>query len=160
MLFLASSEISRNTPNDQIYYSLTPDCFVATGRTSVAFRARATNNLHIALGSEDSRSSGTHYVIVFGASSNTMSLLRFAIGTSYCDSYSGSVLSQTYFDEFWFSWSGSYLRAGRGSTVGSNQLMSCYHATPYTVNFIMIMTGLGSSGEWRFPNGVCKTQIS
>eukprot|EP00105_Crassostrea_gigas_P027990 XP_011449500.1 PREDICTED: uncharacterized protein LOC105343729 [Crassostrea gigas] len=153
----SSSEISRNTPNDNIYYSLTPDCFVATGRTSVAFRARANNNLHIALGSEDSSSSGTHYVIVFGHSSNTVSLLRFARGSSSCDSYTGSVLRQTYFDEFWFSWSGSYLRAGRGSAVGSDQIMSCYHATPYTVNFIMIATGSGSSGEWRFPNDVaCK----
>ncbi|XP_065930771.1 collagen alpha-6(VI) chain-like isoform X8 [Magallana gigas] len=35
--------------------------------------------------------------------------------------------------------------------------MSCFHSTPYAVNFIWIRSGWGSTGEWRFPNDVaCK----
>nr|XP_034303093.1 collagen alpha-3(VI) chain isoform X2 [Crassostrea gigas] len=153
----SSSDISRNTPNNLVYYSLTTDCFVATGRTSVAFRARANNDLHIALASEDSITSGTHYEFIIGGWANSRSEIRYGISSTVCDSYSGSVLTQTYFDEFWISWIGNYIRFGTGSTPGSNIRMSCYHSTPYDVNFIWIETGWGSSGEWRFPNDVaCK----
>lgn len=153
-MFSASSDISRTTPDDQVYYSLTTDCFIATGRTSVAFRARANNDVHIALGSEDSSTIGPHYEIVIGGWGNTQSTIRFGIGGTACVYQSGSYLTQTYFNEFWFSWTGYYVRVGTGSSPGSSTFMTCYHSTPYTVNFIWIKTGWGSSGEWRFPNGM------
>lgn len=141
-----------------MYYSLTTDCLVATGRTSVAFRARANNDLHIALASEDSITSGTHYEFIIGGWANSRSEIRYGISSTVCDSYSGSVLTQTYFEEFWISWIGNEIRFGTGSTPGSNIRMSCYHSTPYDVNFIWIETGWGSSGEWRFPNGNINSQ--
>uniref|UniRef100_A0A8W8KLL6 Uncharacterized protein n=1 Tax=Magallana gigas TaxID=29159 RepID=A0A8W8KLL6_MAGGI len=156
----SSSDISRSTPDNKVYYSLTTDCFVATGRTSVAFRARANNDVHIALASEDSSSSGTHYEIIIGGWGNTQSTIRFAIGGTACVYQSGSYLTQTYFDEFWFSWTGNYVRVGTGSSPGSGIFMSCYHSTPYTVNFIWIKTGYGSSGEWRFPNDVACSHVT
>ncbi|XP_065930762.1 collagen alpha-3(VI) chain isoform X1 [Magallana gigas] len=156
----SSSDISRTTPNDQVYYSLTTDCFVATGRTSVAFRVRASNDVHIALGSVDNATSGTHYEIVIGGWTDTQSAIRFAIGGTACVSNSGSRLSGIYFDEFWFTWTGNYVRVGTGSSPGSNTFMSCYHSTPYTVNFIWIKTGWGSTGEWRFPNDVACTHLT
>lgn len=145
----SSSEISRPTPNNKVYYSLTADCFIATGRRFVAFRARANNDLHIALGSADSLTFGTHYEIIIGGLNNTQSTISFDIGQNTCVNQSGTSLSQTYFDEFWFSWTGYYVRVGTGSSPGSSTFMTCYHSTPYSVNFIWIKTGWGSSGEWR-----------
>lgn len=150
----ASSEISRSTPNDIVYYSMTTDCLVAMDRTNITFRARANNDISLALGSEDSSTSGTHYQIVIGGWSNTKSVIRFAIAGSACVYYNGSSLSQSFFDEFWVSWTGGFVRVGTGSSVGSGTIMTCPHSKPYTVNFIWIMTGYGSSGEWRFINGI------
>lgn len=154
LLLSASSDISRTTPDNQVFYSMTTDCFVAMGRESVAFRARANTDIHIALGSEDSPSSGTHYEIIIGGWNNTQSAIRYGIGGTTCVSESGTPLSQSYFDEFWFSWNGSYVYVGTGSSPGNGTFMTCYHLTPYTINFIWIMTGWNSSGEWRFPNGL------
>lgn len=93
----ASSEISRSTPNDIVYYSMTTDCLVAMDRTNITFRARANNDISLALGSEDSSTSGTHYQIVIGGWSNTKSVIRFAIAGSACVYYNGSSLSQSFF---------------------------------------------------------------
>nr|XP_034303094.1 collagen alpha-3(VI) chain-like [Crassostrea gigas] len=150
----SSSEISRATPNDVVYYSLTTDCLVAMDRTNITFRARAKHDISLALGSEDSSTSGTHYEIVIGGFTNSKSLIRFAIGGTECVNYNGSPLSESFFDEFWVSWTGGSVRVGTGSSIGSETFMTCPHSTPYTVNFIWIMTGYGSSGEWRFINDV------
>eukprot|EP00105_Crassostrea_gigas_P035818 XP_019919966.1 PREDICTED: uncharacterized protein LOC109617743 [Crassostrea gigas] len=106
----ASSEITKRTPDNKVYYSLTTDCFVATGRASVAFRERANNDVHIALDSEDSSTCGTHYEIIIGGLNNTQSTISFDIGGNTCVDQSGTFLSQTYFDDFWFSWTGNYVR--------------------------------------------------
>lgn len=124
------------------------------GRNSVAFRVRANNDVHISLASEDSSTNGTHYEIIISGWNNTQSAIRYGIGGATCVNNTRPTLSQVYFDEFWFSWFGNYVRVGTGNSPESNTHMSCYHSTPYNVNFIWIKTGWGSLGEWRFPNGM------
>ncbi|XP_078326552.1 collagen alpha-3(VI) chain-like [Crassostrea virginica] len=154
----SSADISRTTTDAGVWSSLTPDCFVGMGRTHVKFRARANNDVHLALTKYDSTSSaGTAYYIIIGGWSNTRSTIRFGLGTVECVYTSHTPLSRTYFDEFWISWTGNYVLVGSGSTLGSGTFLSCYHASMYEVNFIFIRTCCSSSGEWRFPNDVaCK----
>lgn len=123
-------------------------------RTNITFRARAKHDISLALGSEDSSTSGTHYEIVIGGLTNSKSVIRFAIAGTECVNYNGSPPSEFFLDEFWVSWTGGSVRVGTGSSIGSETFMTCPHSTPYTVNFIWIMTGYGSSGEWRFINGI------
>ena len=151
---IASADISRTTTDAGVWSSLTPDCFVGMGRTHVKFRARANNDVHLALTKYDSTSSaGTAYYIIIGGWSNTRSTIRFGLGTVECVYTSHTPLSRTYFDEFWISWTGNYVLVGSGSTIGSGTFLSCHHASMYEVNFIFIRTCCSSSGEWRFPNG-------
>ena len=151
---IASEDISRSTTDNGVWYSLTPNCFVAMGRTYLKFRARANVDVQLALTKYDSISSyGTAYHIIIGGWTNTRSTIRFGIGSNECVYVSHTPLSQTYFDEFWVSWTGNYVRVGSGSSVGSSSFLNCYHASMYEVNFIYIRTCCGSSGEWRFPNG-------
>ncbi|XP_078326582.1 uncharacterized protein LOC111124108 isoform X2 [Crassostrea virginica] len=146
----SASDISRSTPNDHIWYNLTTNDLVATGRTYLRFRARANNDVNIALTSHDSVTSGTAYDIVIGGGGNTRSTLRYGIEGSECVHTNHNPLSQTFFDEFWVSWTGSYVRVGTGTSVGSSYFLSCYQPSMYSINFIWIRTGWGSSGEWRF----------
>ena len=151
---IASEDISRTTTDAGVWSSLTPDCFVGMGRTHVKFRARANNDVHLLLTKYDSASSaGTAYYIIIGGWSNTKSTIKFGLGGNVCVYTSHTPLSRTYFDEFWVSWTGNYVRVGSGSSVGSSSFLNCYHASMYEVNFIQIRTCCGSSGEWRFPNG-------
>ncbi|XP_048773613.2 collagen alpha-3(VI) chain-like [Ostrea edulis] len=154
----SSSEISRYTPDDSVnYLSLSSNCFVLTGRTSYTFRVKAHNDVHMVLSSVDSYTSGTHYEVIICGWGNTRSTIRYSIRGSECVAYSATLLSQTYFDDFWVSWSGGQVKAGTGSTVGSNTFMTCSHSPSYEVNYILIKTGWGSTGDWRFPNDVACT---
>lgn len=157
ILYLAASDISRSTPNDHIWYSLTTNCLVATGRTYLRFRARANNDVHIAFTSQNNVTSVTAYDIVIGGWGNTRSTLRTGVEGTECVHTNHNPLSQTFFDEFWVSWTGSYVRVGTGTSVGSSYFLSCYQPSMYSVNFIWIRTGWGSSGEWRFENGNSST---
>ena len=154
-MYLAASDINKSTPNDNVWYNLTTNCLVATGRTYLTFRARASNDVNIAFTSDNSVTSGTAYDIVIGGWKNTRSTLRLGIGGSECVHTNHNPLSQTFFDEFWVSWTGSYVRVGTGTSVGSSYFLSCYQRSMYSVNFIWIRTGWGSSGEWRFVKGKC-----
>ncbi|XP_062568044.1 collagen alpha-3(VI) chain-like [Saccostrea cucullata] len=149
----SSTEISKTTLDDKTYISLTSNCLVALGRTYLKFRARANNDIHIAIGTDDCDNCGTHYEILYGGWDNTISVIRYGIGGTECDSHTQNILDQTFFDEFWISWSLD-IRAGTGSTVGSNVVMSCTRSTPFGAKYILIKTGWGSGGEWRFPNDV------
>ena len=158
ILYLAASDISRSTPDDNIWYNLTTNCLVAIGRTYLKFRARANNDVHIAFTSHNSVTSGTAYDIVIGGWGNTRSTLRYSIEGSECVHTNHNPLSQTFFDDFWVSWTGGYVRVGTGTSVGSSYFLSCYVNTfMYSINFIWIRTGWGSSGEWRFENGNSST---
>ncbi|XP_061170090.1 collagen alpha-5(VI) chain-like [Saccostrea echinata] len=128
------------------------------GRENLKFRARANNDINIAISTDDCDNCGTHYEIIFGGWANTKSVIRYGIGGTECDSHSQTILDQTFFDEFWISWSGNYIRGGTGSTVGSNIIMSCTRSTPFGANYILIRTGWGSGGEWRFQNDVACIQ--
>ncbi|XP_061170091.1 uncharacterized protein LOC133179326 [Saccostrea echinata] len=46
---------------------------------------------------------------------------------------------------------------GTGTSVGSNVKLSCTHSPRHDVKYILIKTGWGSSGQWRFPNDVACT---
>ncbi|XP_062578439.1 collagen alpha-3(VI) chain-like [Saccostrea cucullata] len=149
----SSTEISKTTPDDQTYVSLTSNCLVAMGRTYLKFRARANNDIHIAIGTADCDNCGSHYEIIFGGWANTKSVIRYGIDGTECDSHTLNILDQTFFDEFWISWSGD-IRAGNGKTVGSYMILSCTPSSPFGANYILIKTGWGSGGEWRFPDDV------
>ncbi|XP_062586604.1 uncharacterized protein LOC134248196, partial [Saccostrea cucullata] len=153
----SSSERSLNTPDNRTYVSLTSSCLLAEGRTFLTFRARANNDFQIAIGTDDCDNCGTHYEIIFGGWANTRSVIRYGIGGTECDSYSQTILNQTFFDNFWISWEGNYIQAGEGGTVGINIILNCTRSTPFDVKYIYIRTGWGSSGEWRFPNDVACT---
>ncbi|XP_062608615.1 collagen alpha-5(VI) chain-like [Saccostrea cucullata] len=150
----SSTEISRSTPNDLVYRSLTSNCFVAMKRTSFTFRARANNDLQLALGTHDCDDCGTHYEFIIGGWGNTKSAMYYGLSGTQCATYSQAILDQTFFDSFWISWEGNNIRTGKGGTVDSNVIMTCTRSTHFEANYILIRTGYGSSGEWRFPNDV------
>ncbi|XP_062569275.1 uncharacterized protein LOC134231336 [Saccostrea cucullata] len=154
----SSTEISITTPGENTYLSLTPKCFVAIGRTSFIFRARANRDLYLALTSSDCVNCGSQYEIHLGGQNNTISKIKIGIDGTDCASLRRVILSQIYFYTFWVSWTGSVLRVGTGNTVNRNIFMSCSQSTPYDIKYVMIRTGLGSSGEWRFPNDIACTQ--
>lgn len=123
---------------------------MATGRTYVTFRGRANNDITVMLTTLDSSTSYEYYIIIGGWGNSKSAILDRG---SYCMFYSAVILSGTYFEEFWISWSGNYIKVGTGSSPGTSTFMSCYQSSVYTLNFIWIFTGWGSSGEWRIPNG-------
>ncbi|XP_062603567.1 uncharacterized protein LOC134265330, partial [Saccostrea cucullata] len=151
----SSAEFSRSTPNDQVYKTLSPNCFLALGRTSFTFRAKANNDIHVLLNTVDSSSVAASYEAIIAGWANTKTELR--IDGAMCAEHYQALLSQSWYDEFWISWSSNTIKMGTGKSVGSNTKLSCTHSPMYDIKYILIRTGWGSTGQWRFPNDVSCT---
>ncbi|KAJ8321737.1 hypothetical protein KUTeg_000208 [Tegillarca granosa] len=105
----------------------------------------ACNDAHLALCSN----SGPLYEIVIGGWGNGQSVIRDRKQGSNLAAYRGSVLSCGSYNYFWISWSGGTVRVGKGTSVGSSQMMSWYDSTPHSVDYAAVSTGWGATGRWE-----------
>ncbi|XP_052679401.1 coadhesin-like isoform X1 [Crassostrea angulata] len=138
------------TPNAYSYHTVSRYGITCAGKSYVTFKVRACNDAHLALMTYD-RDSGPLYEIVIGGWGNGQCCLRKSKQGSCYRTYRGSVLNCGSYQYFWVSWGGSVIRLGRGTTYGSNTLMSLSDSS-IRVNYIAVSTGWGSTGYWEFYN--------
>lgn len=133
------------TPNSYNYLSLTPYGFDASRVSSFAFKVMACNDAHLALYSN----SGSLYEIVIGGWGNGQSVIRDRKQGSNLAAYRGRVISCSSYTYFWTSWSGGTVRVGKGTSVGSSQIMSWHDSSPHSVDYAAVSTGWGATGRWE-----------
>lgn len=149
-VFLGSYATVFYTPNAYSYHTVSRYGITCAGKSYVTFKVRACNDAHLALMTYD-RDSGPLYEIVIGGWGNGQCCLRKSKQGSCYRTYRGSVLNCGSYQYFWVSWGGSVIRLGRGTTYGSNTLMSLSDSS-IRVNYIAVSTGWGSTGYWEFYN--------
>ena len=142
------------TLDDKKYVELSRHCFTAADRSSWSFKVKASNDAHVALMSTQNLSDPL-YEIVLGGWSNNKSCIRLKPQGHCLSPRYGAVLDNETYSLFWISWANGRISVGLLEVVGENTIMTYQHSNPYDVRFLAIMTGFGSAGEWRIPNGRC-----
>lgn len=132
----------------------------ALGQSGVLhFEFKGANDAHVALGSSSIQPAGRqiqdHYEVVIGGWSNTKSALRLVSNQCTqvdisCVYMGGSPVSADEFRPFRIDWTDTKLRLNswNGSDFVSLLELDISSAN-YTIDRALIMTGYGSSGQWR-----------
>ncbi|XP_077978663.1 uncharacterized protein LOC144434081 [Glandiceps talaboti] len=127
--------------------------------TRVDFKAKAKNDVHIAL-SDGPEDKPALYEIVIGGWGNTQSVIRRSKqGNTKIEASTPSILSPTEFRGFWITYNNGVIKVGK---EGQAAFMEWTDPTPLPVNNIGYSTGWGSNGEFKFcvdePVQVVKTR--
>lgn len=152
LILLVATDIELFTADDQQYVELSPYCITAANRSAFSFQVSAQHDAHVALMSTDN-TAGLLYEIVIGGWGNTKSCIRLAKQQECKNTYLGPVVNSYTYTHFWVSWANGVISLGRSETVNQTKLIEFTHTNPYPVNFLAVMTGFGSTGNWKFING-------
>lgn len=152
LILLVATDIELFTADDKHYVELSPYCITAVNRSAFSFQVSAQHNAHVALMSTDN-TAGPLYEIVIGGWGNTISCIRLAKQQECKRTYFGPVVNSYTYTHFWVSWANGVISLGRSETVNQTKLIEFTHTNPYPVNFLAVMTGFGSTGNWKFING-------
>ncbi|XP_077978786.1 uncharacterized protein LOC144434206 [Glandiceps talaboti] len=115
--------------------------------TRVDFKAKAKNDVHIAL-SDGPEDKPALYEIVIGGWGNTQSVIRRSKqGNTKIEASTPSILSPTEFRGFWITYNNGVIKVGK---EGQAAFMEWTDPTPLPVNNIGYSTGWGSNGEFKF----------
>ncbi|XP_052675027.1 uncharacterized protein LOC128156779 [Crassostrea angulata] len=150
---LRATDIELFTADDQQYVELSPYCITAANRSAFSFQVSAQHDAHVALMSTDN-TAGPLYEIVIGGWGNTQSCIRLGKQQECKRTYFGPVVNSYTYTHFWVSWANGVISLGRSETVNQTKLIDFTHTDPYPVNFLAVMTGFGSTGNWKFINDV------
>ncbi|XP_071104952.1 uncharacterized protein [Haliotis cracherodii] len=146
-----------STSSTHIYHSLFDDGVIKRSHTSLTFKVKTCGDAHVALKTLYQNSDTQMYEVVLGGWRNSKSVLRRC---AQCDSlveYSGGVVSCSQYKQFWMSWSDGTVKAGRGGTVGQDEILSYRDPHPHAINYFAAATGWGSPGEWIFD--LCESSL-
>ncbi|XP_046373288.2 uncharacterized protein LOC124146849 [Haliotis rufescens] len=152
-----SQKVIFSTSSTHTYHSLFDHGVKQRSHTSLKFKVKACGDAHVALQTLYQNSDTQMYEIVLGGWSNSKSVFRRC---AQCDSlveYSGAVVSCSQYKQFWTSWGDGTVKAGRGGTVGQDEILSYTDPNPHAINYFAAATGFGSSGEWIFD--LCESSL-
>lgn len=152
LILHVATDIELFTADDKQYVELSPYCITAVNRSAFSFQVSAQHDAHVALMSTDN-TAGPLYEIVIGGWGNTGSCIRLEMQQQCKATYDGPVVNSNTYTHFWVSWANGVISLGRSETVNQTKLIDFTHTDPYPVNFLAVMTGFGSTGNWKFING-------
>eukprot|EP00941_MAST-03F_sp_MAST-3F-sp1_P001215 g1215.t1 len=136
-----------------IPYSCSNGSIIKHGEKCILVKVTAKNDAHIAL-SEGTFHSSKKYEIVIGGWSNSKSVIRLQNqGRAEVVSGAKPFLNKDVAKDFWISWNDSFLRVGRGTTVGTGEFMSVPLVDGKKINYILVATGWGATGNWVVGSG-------
>lgn len=152
LIIHVATDIEVFTADDKHYVKLSQKGITAADRSAFSFQVSAHHDAHVALMSRDNTEDPL-YEIVIGGWRNTKSCIRLGKQQQCKATYSGPVVNNDTYTQFWVSWVNGVISLGRSVTVNQCVLMEYTHTTPYPVNFLAVMTGFGSTGKWKLNNG-------
>lgn len=147
-----AADIEVFTPDNKQYTKLSALCITAAGRSAFSFQVSAKHDAHVALMSTNDTTDSL-YEIVIGGWGNNKTCIRLGMQQSCKESHIGPVLNGDTYIPFWVSWVNGTISLGQSDIVNKNLWMEFSHSTPFPVNFLAVMTGFGSTGNWKFING-------
>ncbi|XP_067655796.1 uncharacterized protein 5-like [Haliotis asinina] len=139
-----------STPTTHTYHSLFDHGIKRRHHDFFTFKVKACGDAHVALQTNYQNSNLQMYEIVLGGWSNTRSVIRRCAQCTILTSYQGTMVSCSQYKQFWTSFVDGTIKAGRGGTVGQDEILSYTDPDPHTINYFAAATGFGSSGEWIF----------
>ena len=135
------------TPNRDAYDTL---WLTVPDRTYKVFRIKACSDAKVAL-SQFVGNTATHsYEVVYGATSNSRTVLRkysLGVSTEVATGPSPNVLNCELPDFFWVSWENGFIAAGRGLHPGEDGFVGYRDPQPYEVNALGFA---GRASVWGF----------
>ncbi|XP_013393210.1 MAM and LDL-receptor class A domain-containing protein 2-like, partial [Lingula anatina] len=142
-----SAPIKVNTPDAYTYQNIFLDF---RGVTSVTFKVKACNDVHVSLSPTTNSQDRKKYEVVIGGWGNGQSVIREkAQGQNLVTLVRPKMVDCNILKPFWISWDGGHIRVGQGLTVNQSMFLDYKDPTPYAVRSMGVATGFGAKGEWE-----------
>ena len=118
---------------------------------SIVFKARACSDVHVGLARYPGISYIEMYEIVIGGWDNAKSVIRTGMQQEpKAELDEPDVVSCDKSQHFWVSWFDGRIAVGRGSTVGSREMLHWQDPDPHEITGVGITNAADYNGTWEF----------
>lgn len=119
---------------------------------SIVFKVRACSDVHIGLSRYPGISYVEMYEIVIGGWGNTKSVIRTSMQQEHPEAEldEADTVSCDSSRHFWVSWPNGRIAFGRGSHVGSREMLHWTDPNPHEVTAVGITNAADNNGTWEF----------